>query len=77
MRPYATCAAHIGKDDPQQSDCRRLALARGNVMNLLWLVALTLFVLREGLGLKANSTPGGGGLVAIVAGIMFLANALI
>jgi predicted metal-binding membrane protein len=44
---------------------------------LLTPAALTTFVLREGLGPEGKFIPRGGGLVAIAAGIMFIAQTLI
>ena len=50
-----------------------LLLFVGGVMNLLWVAALSIFVLLERLVPEGKFISRGGGLVAIAAGIMFLA----
>jgi predicted metal-binding membrane protein len=54
-----------------------LLLFVGGVMNLLWVAALSIFVLLERLGPEGKFIRRGGGLVAIAAGIIFLAKSLI
>jgi predicted metal-binding membrane protein len=46
-------------------------------MNLLWVAALSIFVLLEKLVAKGKLITRGAGLVAIAAGIIFLGKSLI
>ena len=54
-----------------------LLLFVGGVMNLLWVAALSIFVLLERLVPEGKFITQGGGLAAIAAGIVFLAKILI